>query len=59
MADVIFWKHNDFRETFYSKAFGVADYKFNIGFLFFEMADIQSWKLYDFRTTVLGGFQGR
>ena len=39
MADIIFWKPKDFRGTLYSRDFGVADYKFYIGFPFFEMAD--------------------
>ena len=38
MADIIFWKPNDFRGTLYSKDFEVADYEFNIGFSFSEMA---------------------
>ena len=39
MADIIFWKSNDFRGTLYCRAFGVADYEFDIGFPFVEMAD--------------------
>ena len=31
MADIIFWKANDFRGTLYSKVFEVADYEFDIG----------------------------
>ena len=30
MADIIFWEPNDSRGTLYSKAFGVADYEFDI-----------------------------
>ena len=52
MADIIFWKPNDFRETLYSRAIGVADYEFDIRFPFFEMADMKFWKLYDFRSIV-------
>ena len=37
--DIIFWKPNDFRGTLYFRAFGVADYEFDIGLLFFGMAD--------------------
>ena len=40
MADIIFWKSNDFRGTLYSRAFEVADYEFDIGFSEFEMADL-------------------
>ena len=32
MADIIFWKANDFRGTLYSKVFEVADYGFDIDF---------------------------
>ena len=39
MSDRQFWKPHDFRETLYSEAFGVADYKFDIGFPEFKMAD--------------------
>ena len=39
MAVIIFWKPNDFRGTLYSKVFEVADYKFDIGFSEFKMAD--------------------
>ena len=39
MMDIIFWKPNDFRGTLYFRAFGVADYEFDIGLLFFGMAD--------------------
>ena len=39
MVDIIFWKPNDLRGILYSRAFGVADYEFDIGFPFFEMAD--------------------
>ena len=50
MADIIFWKPNDFRGTLYSRAFGVADY--------YEMAGMKFWKLYDFRTTLYTGVFG-
>ena len=30
MAEIIFWKPNDFRGTLYSRAFGVADYEFDL-----------------------------
>ena len=36
MADIIFWKPNDFRGTLYSRAF---DYEFDIEFPFFKIAD--------------------
>ena len=36
MADIIFWKANDFRGTCYSKVFEVAVYEFDIGFSEFE-----------------------
>ena len=39
MADIIFWKANDFRRTLYSKVFEVAVYEFNIGVSKFKMAD--------------------
>ena len=39
MSDMQFWKPHDFRETLYSKAFGVAGYEFDIGFSKFKMAD--------------------
>ena len=39
MADIIFWKANDFRGTLYSKVFEVADYEFDIVFSEFKMAD--------------------
>ena len=58
MADVIFWKPNDFRGTLYSKVFEVADYEFDIGFSEFKMADIIFWKLYDFRITLYSGVFG-
>ena len=46
MADIIFWKPNNFCGTLYSRAFGVTDYKFDIGFRFFGMTTLYSW---DFR----------
>ena len=55
MADIIFWKLNDFRGTFCSRAFGVADYEFDTGFPFFDMANMKFGKLYDFRTTLNSG----
>ena len=39
MADIIFWKSNDFRGTLYSRAFGVADYELDIGFSERHIAD--------------------
>ena len=39
MADIIFWKPNDFRGTLYSRAFGVADYEFDIGLAFLKMGN--------------------
>ena len=39
MADITFWKPNDFRETLDSKVFEVATYEFVIGFSEFKMAD--------------------
>ena len=39
MADIIFWRANDFRGPLYSKVFEVADYEFDIGFSKFKMAD--------------------
>ena len=44
MSDMQFWKLHDFRETLYSKAFGVADYEFDIGFSKFKITDIIFWK---------------
>ena len=38
MADIIFWKANDFHETLYPKVFEVADYEVDIGFSKFKMA---------------------
>ena len=38
MADIIFWKPNDFGETLYSRAVGVADYEFDIELSVFKMA---------------------
>ena len=38
MVDIIFWKPNDFRGTWYSKVSDVADCEFDIGFPFFELA---------------------
>ena len=43
MEDIISWKPNNFRGTLYSKAFELADYEFDIGFSFFEMADPIWW----------------
>ena len=43
MADIIFSKPNDFRGTYYSKVFEVADYEFDIRFSEFKMAD-PIWK---------------
>ena len=43
MADIIFWKANDFRGTLYSKVFEVDDYEFDIGFSEFKMADPIWW----------------
>ena len=43
MADIIFWKANDFRGTLYSKVFEVADYEFDIRFPEFKMADPIWW----------------
>ena len=40
MADIIFWKANDFRGTLYSKGFEVVDYEFDIGFSEFKMAGL-------------------
>ena len=42
MADIIFWKPNDFCGTLYSKVSKVADYEFDIGFSFFEMT-VRIW----------------
>ena len=39
MADIIFWKANEFRGTLYTEVFEVADYEFDIGFSEFKMAD--------------------
>ena len=58
MTDIIFWKPNDFRETLYFRAFVIADYEFDLGFPFFEMADPSNmgfWKLCDFCTTLYSG----
>ena len=43
MADIIFWKPNDFRGTLYSKVFEVTDYEFDIGFPELKMADPIWW----------------
>ena len=43
MADIIFWKANDFRGTLYSKVFEIAHYEFDIGFSEFKMADPLWW----------------
>ena len=43
MADIIFWKANDFHITLYSKVFEVADYEFVIGFSEIKMADPIWW----------------
>ena len=43
MADMLFWKLNDFCGTSYSKVFEVADYEFDIGFSEFKMADPIWW----------------
>ena len=54
MSNIKFWKQQDFHETLYSKAFGVADYECNIGFSKFKMADPIwqiFWKPNDFRGT--------
>ena len=62
MADIISWKPNDFRETLYSRVFGVADYEFDIQFPFFEMVDPiwRTWNFgnYDVRTTLYSGVFG-
>ena len=64
MVDIIFWKPNDFRGTFFSGAVEVADYKFDIEFPFFKMAD-PIWRTWNFETlrfshnSVLGGFRAR
>ena len=34
-----FWRPQDFCETLYLEAFGVADYEFDIGFTEFKMVD--------------------
>ena len=47
MVDIIFWAPNDFRGTLYSRAFGIVDYEFDIGFPFFEMAD-PIWRTWHF-----------
>ena len=52
MADIIFWKPNDFRGTLFSGAFGVADYEFDIGFPFFEMADL-IWRTWHFGNSTI------
>ena len=39
MSDMQFWKPHDFRENQNSEVFDVADYKFDIGFSEFKMAD--------------------
>ena len=39
MADIIFWKLNNFRGTLYYKVFEVADYVFDIEFSEFKIAD--------------------
>ena len=52
VSDIQFWKPHDFVKTLYSKAFGVADYEFDIGFSEFKMADIIFWKPNDFRGTL-------
>ena len=44
MADIIFWKANDFRGTLYSKVFEVADYEFDIRFSEFKIADPIWWR---------------
>ena len=43
MADIIFWKANDFYITLYSKVFEFADYGFDIGFSELKMADPIWW----------------
>ena len=43
MADIMFWRANDFRGTLYSKVFEFADYEFDIGFSEFKMADPIWW----------------
>ena len=48
MADIIFWKLNDFRGTLYTRAFGVADCEFDIGFPFFEIAVLRRVRLFNF-----------
>ena len=52
MADIIFWKSNDFRGTLYSRVFGVANYEFDIGFIFFEMAD-PIWRTWNFGNSTI------
>ena len=42
----------DYRKILYLKAFGVADYEFDIGFSEFKMADIAFQKANDFRGTL-------
>ena len=43
MADIIFWKPNDFRGTLYSKVFEVTDYEFDIGFSELKMVNPIWW----------------
>ena len=43
MADIIFWKADDFHITLHSKVFKAADYEFDIGFLELKMADPIWW----------------
>ena len=52
MADIIFWKANDFRGTLYSTVFEVADYEFDIIISEFNMAAIIFWKHNDFHGTL-------
>ena len=62
MADIIFWKPNDFRGTLFSRAFGVVDYEFHIEIPFFKIAESICWtwnfRNYDFRTTLYSGVFG-
>ena len=59
MADIIFWKPNDFRGTLYSKVSEIADYEFDIGFSLFERAGTIWCTLRFSHNSVLGGFWGR
>ena len=43
MADIIFWNPSNFHGTLYSKVSEGADYEFDIGFSFLEIAGSIRW----------------